>query len=351
MLNAKSGFALVAVAAMAVASLTSPALAHADDGSKDAGVIGTIHTGVSSATANTQAINITDGLVLVDTVVGYGEGAAAGTGLVLTTNGIVITNHHVVAGSTAVTVTDPANGKTYDADVLGYDTTHDVAVLQLVSASSLPTITVSPLPVSSGESITAIGNAEGGGQLVTVNGQVTGTGVTVTVNEETGSGQATLTNLVGTTAPLVPGDSGGAMFDASSKVVAMNVAGSANARQPAGYGIPIVTALKVANAVVTGQANSTVILGRTGGLGIVVSTQSNGAPKIIQIVPGGAAAKAGITSGSTLTSLDGTTLSSPDQVTSILSNHKPGDKVQAGWQDRSGRSHTATVTLGIAPLA
>jgi len=351
MFGKKSGFALVAVAAMAVTALLSPNFAHADGGDENAGVIGTIHTGVGSTTASTQSADLTTGLVLIDTEVGYGEGAAAGTGLVLTSNGIVITNHHVVAGSTSVSVTDPSDGKTYDADVLGYDTTNDVAVLQLVDASNLPTVTVSAQPVASGSSITAIGNAEGGGQLVTVNGQVTNTGVTVTVTEDNGPGDATLNNLVETSAPLVPGDSGGAMFDNSSKVVAMNVAGSTNKYKPVGYGIPIATVLKVANAVVTGQPNSTVTLGRTGGLGIVVSTASSGAPKILQVVTGGAADKAGITSGSTLTSLDGTTLTSPDQLTSILSTHKPGDNVQAGWKDRAGRTHTATVTLGVAPLA
>jgi len=347
----KFGIALLAAAATAAAALLSPALAQADDGDKDAGIIGTIHTGVDSAAASTQETDITEGLVLIDTVVGYDEGAAAGTGLVLTASGIVITNHHVVAGSTVVSATDPATGQTYDADVLGYDTTQDVAVLQLVDASGLPTITVSPQPVSSGASITAVGNAAGGGQLVTVDGQVTDTGMTVTVTDDNGSSKSTLTNLVGTTAALVPGDSGGAMFDNTSRVIAMNVAGSANSHRPAGYGIPIVTALKVANAVVTGQPNATVTLGRTGGLGIVVSKTSSGAPRILQVVPGGAAKKAGITSGSTLTSLDGVALTSADQLTSVLSQHKPGDKVQADWRDRNGRSHTATVTLGVAPLA
>jgi len=351
MFKSKFGATLVAVAALAAVGLVSPTLAHADDTSRDAGVIGTLHNGVDPSTDSTQGGNLTDGLVLVDTVVGYNEGEAAGTGLVLTANGIVITNHHVVAGSTSVTVTDPFNGKTYDADVLGYDTTHDVAVLQLENASNLPTVTVSADPVNSGSPVTAIGNAQGGGQLVTVNGEITGTGVTVTVTDDNGPGQATLTNLLETTAPLVPGDSGGAMFDNSSKVVAMNVAGSTNQFQPAGYGIPIATALKVANSVVTNQPDSTVTMGRTGGLGIVVSTQSSGAPKILQVVKGGAANNAGITSGSTLTSLDGVTLTSQDQVTSILAGHKPGDKVQASWRDKSGHNHTATVTLGVAPLA
>jgi len=351
MFKSKFGAALLACAAIAVATVAVPVFAHADGGDANGGVIGTLHAGVGSATASTQSTNITDGLVLVDTVVGYDEGAAAGTGLVLTANGIVITNHHVVAGSTSVSVTDPSTGKNYDAAVLGYDTTHDVAVLQLADATNLQTVSVSLQPVTSGASVTAIGNANGGGQLVTVNGQVTGTGVTVTVTEDNSSDQATLTNLVETNAQLVPGDSGGAMFDNSSKVFAMNVAGSTNSYRPAGYGIPIATALKVANAVVTGKPNSTVTIGRTGGLGIVVSTQSGGAPKILQAVPGGAASKAGITSGSTLTSIDGVTLSSADQLTSVLSGYKPGDQVQATWQDRRGNDHTATVTLGVAPLA
>jgi len=349
-LRGKFGFALVAVMAAAAASLVAPTLANGDSGSENPGILGTLHKGIDSATASTKAANPTDGLVLIDTEVGYGQGEAAGTGLVLMSNGIVITNHHVVAGSTSVTVTDPANGKTYDADVLGYDPTYDVAVLQLQGATSLPTVTISAQPVSPGASVTAVGNAEGGGQLVTVSGQVTNTGVTVSVSQEDGSGDTTLTNLVQTTAPLVPGDSGGAMLDNSSRVFAMNVAGSPDQATSVGYGIPIMAALKVATGIISGQPSSTTQMGRTGGLGVVVSTQP-GAPRIRQVVAGGAAAKAGITSGSTLVSLDGTTLSSADQLTSILAAHKPGDTVQASWKDRSGRSHDATVTLGVAPLA
>ena len=89
---------------------------------------------------------MSQGLVDVDTTIGYDGAQGAGTGIVLSADGLVLTNHHVVAGSTAIRVTDVGNGRTYDATVLGYDSTHDVAVLRLKDASGL---TVAPLGTTS----------------------------------------------------------------------------------------------------------------------------------------------------------------------------------------------------------
>lgn len=351
MFSRNSIIAPLAAAVLAIGALASPAWAIANAPSDDAGLLGGGLRGANQASANEQPPSVTTGLVLIDTEINYGQAAAAGTGMVLTANGIVITNHHVVAGSTSISVTVPATGDQYAADVLGYDTTDDVAVLQLEDAKNLATVTMSTTIGQVGDTITAVGNAEGQGELVEATGRILGTDVNITVAEEDGSGQADLTGLFQTSAALVPGDSGGAMFDNSSKVVAMNVAGSTSQRNPEGYGIPIVTVLKVANAVLTGQANSTITLGRAAALGITISTRSmTDAPQIISVIPGGAAAKAGITPGSTLTSLDGTTLTSPDQLSAILAAHQPGDDVQVTWTDRSGRQHTATATLGVAPL-
>jgi len=365
MFSRYSIIAPLAAAALAIGALASPALVVADELTASDGIVllnapgdgagllgGESLKGSNQASVSQQTPSLTTGLVLIDTEINYGQAAAAGTGMVLTAGGIVITNHHVVAGSTSISVTDPSTGNQYQADVLGYDTTDDVAVLQLEGATNMATVTMSTQVGKVGDAITAVGNAEGQGQLVEAAGRILGTDVSITVSEEDGSGQANLTGLFQTTAALVPGDSGGAMFDNSSKVVAMNVAGSTSQRNPEGYGIPVVTVLKVANAVLTGQANSTITLGRTAALGIsILSTQAAGAPQIIEVIPGAAADQAGIRVGSTLTSLDGITLTSPDQIKPILATHQPGDKVQATWTDRSGRQHTATVTLGVAPLA
>src|SRR5262249_52267922 len=110
------------------------------------------------------AAAVTPGLVDIVTTLGYGSGSGAGTRLGPTSDGLVRTNHHVAAGATAITVTDVANGRTYTATVLGYDRTHDIAVLRLKGASGLA---VAPLGDSStvkvGDAVVAVGNAGGVG--------------------------------------------------------------------------------------------------------------------------------------------------------------------------------------------
>ena len=89
--------------------------------------------GTSTATVDSEPATETEstGVVLINTTVGYGTAQGAGTGLTITGDGIVVTNHHVVEGATSITVSDPSTGETYAATVLGYDDVHDVAVLQL----------------------------------------------------------------------------------------------------------------------------------------------------------------------------------------------------------------------------
>ena len=317
--------------------------------------------GSPSAPASSSAAS---GLVLITTEVDFGTAEAAGTGLVIDSDGIVVTNHHVVAGSTSVSVTDPATDRTYSAEVLGYDATTDVAVLQLDGATGLTTITADTNPVAVGQAITAIGNAQGGGQLVSSTGQVTATGQDITVTEDDGT-SVDLTDLIGVNASLVPGDSGGALLDSDSEVVGMNVAGSVGGqasgcaahRTPqsqcsgsVGYAIPISTVLEVADTVLAGMVTDTVSLGRTAAIGVQVSTQTTEA-YIVGIVDGGPASQAGITRGSTITSIDAQTVASLTDLSSILSSHGPGDRVSVTWTDSSGASHTATLTLTQAPLA
>ena len=336
----------------------------------------------SDPASTSSAPGDVSGLVLINTEVDFGTARAAGTGMVIDPDGIVVTNHHVVAGSTAVTVTDPATGRTYTAEVLGYDATIDVAVLRLDGADGLATITADTNPVAAGQAVTAIGNAQGGGQLVSSTGQITATGQDITVTGDDGT-QADLTDLIAITASLVPGDSGGALLDADSEVIGMNVAGSTSSRfsmdcstsgassrcaQPAvGYAIPISAVLQVAEKVLAGTATDTVSLGRTGAIGVQVSTQaitsrtgrglqgigtgSQTGVYIVGVIEGGPADMAGVTSGSTLTSIDGESLTSQAGLSAILASHQAGDRVSLTWTDIAGASHTAVLTLTDAPLA
>ena len=168
------------------------------------------------------------GLVDVNTTIGYDGAQGAGTGIVLSADGLVLTNHHVVAGSTAIRVTDVGNGKTYDATVLGYDSTHDVAVLRLKDASGL---TVAPLGSSStvkvGDDVVAVGNAGGvGGTPSAVAGTVRALDQQITVRDESDGSVNRLTGLIQLDAAIAPGDSGGAVVNDDGKVVGVVTAGS-----------------------------------------------------------------------------------------------------------------------------
>ncbi|MCL2316792.1 MAG: S1C family serine protease [Actinomycetia bacterium] len=308
-------------------------------------------SGPGSSTATAAAQSVVPGVVLVDAVIDYGTAESAGTGLVVSPDGVVVTNHHVVANSTSVTVTVPQTGVTYSADVLGYSTTEDVAVLRLIGASALTTVVTSTAAAAIGDPVTVVGNAGGQGRLVTTNGHVTDLDQSITATDDNGAHPEQLANLIQVDASMVPGDSGGATVDASDSVIGMNVAGSANAHQSQSYAIPIATVLDVERQVMTGHGSATVTVGRTAALGVSVSADTSKGVLISGIVPGGAADKAGLTVGSTITALGGKTIAANDDLKSVLSRHQPGDDVSVTWSDRSGTSHTATVTLGAGPLA
>jgi len=303
-------------------------------------------TGTTTDTEPATAKEST-GVVLINTTIDYGTAEAAGTGLVLTSDGIVVTNHHVVEGATKIEVTDPSTDKTYDATVLGYDSVHDVAVLQLDDASGLSTVTTDRTDATSGEEITSVGNAEGQGSLTAADGTVTDASTAITVSEDDGS-SARLTDLIEVDADVVSGDSGGALLDSDGEVIGMNVAASSGSADISGYAIPIDTVLDIAAKIIAGKETGDIELGYAAALGVELSDSST--TQVAGVVDDSGAEAAGITAGSTITSLDGTTVSTLDDLTTILDKHDPGDKVRVTWTDSSGASHTATVTLGKGPV-
>ena len=215
--------------------------------------------GWAGATGTTSALDTTEasaeqsaGVVLVDSTLA--DGSAAGTGLVLAADGLVVTNHHVVEGATEVEVTVPATGESYAAEVLGSDAARDVAVLRLEDASGLAVVDTDITRLVPGAAVTAVGDAGGdGGSLTAAAGTVTAVGADITVSDEAG-GSSRLWNLVEVDADIVPGDSGGALLDEDGEVVGMNVAASSGAADITGYAIPVARVLRVADAVVATQA-------------------------------------------------------------------------------------------------
>jgi S1-C subfamily serine protease len=167
---------------------------------------GGVGAGLAFARSTTA---IGTGVVVVDTKLGYQGGAAAGTGIVLTSTGEVLTNNHVIQGATSVEVVVPGTSHHYSGKVVGYDVSADVAVVQLSGASNLKTASLgNSSKVTIGQAAEALGNAGGTGTLTSASGTVTGLAKAITVSDDQG-GSERLTGLIETNAALQPGDSGG----------------------------------------------------------------------------------------------------------------------------------------------
>src|SRR5438105_15910062 len=141
------------------------------------------------ALARSSATPIGTGIVVIETALGYQGGAAAGTGIVLTSSGEVLTNNHVIRGATAVKVVVPGTTHTYTARVVGYDVADDVAVLQAAGASNLKAVSTASSKLSVGDVVTAGGNAGGTGTLTSAIGTITGLRQSVVVSDDQGGAE------------------------------------------------------------------------------------------------------------------------------------------------------------------
>jgi S1-C subfamily serine protease len=328
-----------------------------------AAAVAALGVGAGFAFARTNAPTIGTGVVVVNTKLGYQGGAAAGTGIVLTSSGEVLTNNHVIQGETSVQVVVPGTTHTYSGKVVGYDVSADVAVIQLSGASNLKTASLGDSSkVTAGQAVKALGNAGGTGTLTSATGTVTGLGKSITVSDDQG-GTEQLKGLIETNATLQPGDSGGPLLNTSGKVIGMDTAASASfgfraASASDSYAIPINTATTIAKQIESGKATALVHIGSTAFMGVqIASTVGNGgfgAPTsagalIAGTVTGGPAASAGLTAGDVITAINGKSVSSPSTITSLILTKKPGAKITVTYTDQLGTSQVTTVTLGSGP--
>jgi len=348
------------------------------------------------------------GVVIIKTALQYSGERAAGTGMVINAaDGLVLTNNHVIESATKITATVAATGKTFGAKVLGYDVTGDIALIQLQGFSGLHAVPLGDSgKVRNGDAVTALGNAQGRSQIVPAPGSITGVNRTITASDQ--GGQVTSETLHGmfqTDADVVSGDSGGPLVNASGQVIGMDTAGN-DVRMPgqqaaAGFAIPVNTALSVARQIAARQASDTITIGYPPFIGIYVgpgtssdpqkqaseqSQQNNGfggngfggngsgsgnsqscytdnsnlptpstiAPVnagtlVVGTICGSPAAAAGLTAGSVITSVNGTTIGAPPSVHNALAKSHPGDSVSLTWVTPSGQHKTASVTLTQGP--
>ena len=311
--------------------------------------MGAIAAGV--ALARSAPAPIGTGVAVIKTTL-YQDGAAAGTGMVLTSSGDVLTNNHVIRGATSIKVVIPGTKKrVYTARVVGYDLADDVAVIRAVGASHLKTVsTAASVRLRVGQAVRAIGNANGTGRLLSAHGTITGLNRSIVVSDAAG-GAERLAGLIETNAALHPGDSGGPLLNTAGKVIGMDTAASVRLISTAAdsYAIPIAKALSVAKQIVAGHGSSRVHVGATAFLGIQVQGAGAGGLVVAGVVPGGPAEAAGLEAGDVITSVNGRAITTPGSLTSYLLTKKPGDTVTIGYMDPLGTGRTATVRLASGP--
>ncbi len=344
-------------------------------------------TGAPSNIATIRA-KVMPALVDINTVLGYETEEAAGTGMVLTPTGKVLTNNHVIEGATKISVTDLGNGRTYSATVLGYTRANDIAVLQLAGASGLKTVHIgNSASVKVGEAIVGIGNAGGtGGVPSAAGGSVTALSQSITASDQgsLGTTYEHLTGLIESNADIQPGDSGGPLVTTSGAVVGMDTAASAaqgysfrGAVTGRGYSIPINEAMSTARQIMARRASASVHIGGTAFLGIYAvaprtrfsrfrfgstgtftprtstvtakPTPPTSGAAVEQVIPNTPAQAAGLAATDVITRVGGTPITSPGDLTNVLLRYHPGDSVKLSWTTSSGRAVTGTVRLASGP--
>ena len=365
-------------------------------------------SGGSGASGNVSSVE--RGLVIVNTTLQYSSEQAAGTGMVINADGLVLTNNHVIENATKITATVAATGQNYQAKVVGYDVTGDIALIQLQHASGLHPVPIGDSSkVKVGASVVALGNAGGQSQIVSAPGQVTGINQTITASDQGGTVRSeTLHGMIETNANVVAGDSGGSLINSAGQVIGIDTAGnsvsSPGQQTVSGFAIPIKTALSVASQIVAGHASSTIVVGYPPFIGIYVGPgtssnpqdqasqqqqQNNGfggfgngfgngngagnganpscytsdanlsVPSTIASVPSGTlvlgticnspASAAGLTAGSVITSINGQAVGSPQSLAAIMSKLRPGETVSVTWVTPNGQSKTGNVALTAGP--
>jgi S1-C subfamily serine protease len=369
--------------------------------------------GGSGGSASEQAVinKVKPGMVIINSSLQYNSEAGAGTGMVINSNGLVLTNNHVIESSTNLSATVVATGKTYRASVVGYDKTGDIALIKLQNASGLRTVPIgNSSTVKSGDSVVALGNAEGQGNIVPAAGQITGINQTITASDQGGQiTSETLRGMLRTSANIVAGDSGGPLSNGSGQVIGMDTAGdSVNVGEQApsaGFAVPINTALSVAREIAAGHASSTISIGYPPFIGIYIASGTNTNPQqqaaqqeqsggnpggnpiggyggsaggsggagpacynsnanlqipqtiapassgtlVDGVICGSPAAAAGLTGGAVITAVNGQAAGSPQHLGGILAKLKPGDTAAISWVSPSGKQTTSTLHLVAGP--
>ncbi len=301
-------------------------------------------------------VNITSSTLTQGAFGGVQQAKGVGTGFIIRSDGVIVTNFHVVEGALNLKVTlPPPDSRSFDGRVIGGDSEHDLAVVK-IDATGLPTVAMgSSADLAVGERVVALGYALAlpGGPTVT-DGILSSLARTVQVQDPEQNLTRTIQDALQTDAAINPGNSGGPLVDLAGNVIGINTAGNAGAEN-IGFAIavdaakPIVTqAIEHPNAPVAylGVSTQTVDAGLAAQFQLPVD---HGA-YVVALAPGGPAETAGIEIGTVIVSFDGTAIDTDDQLRDAISSKKPGDKATVEVVSSDGGTTSLTVTLGVRPL-
>jgi S1-C subfamily serine protease len=337
---------------------------------------------------------VSPSVVDITATLGYDDETASGTGFFVDPRtGLVLTNNHVIRDATAVTVVIPQTQRSYQAQIVGADTSADIAVLRI---APVPSAAAAPIgdsgTVAVGSTVVAIGNRAGaGGPPVLAPGVISATGRTIEAADGAAGFSETLHNMLQTTAKIQPGDSGGPLADSAGVVIGVDTAAGTGGAE-AGYAIPINAAMSAERLIVSGRPSAGVVLGVGGFLGVIVPSSTAPSPRaqvaaerslgtdpsgsrsqigclpteagagvpakvapvssgalVDGVLCGTAADAAGLTAGDVIIMADGRAVSSPDELTAIVNACRPGSMVEVTWVSPADATRTSTVRLDQAP--
>jgi S1-C subfamily serine protease len=304
-------------------------------------------------------VNVTTNLFQPNPLGGE-SGRGVGTGFVIRSDGIVVTNFHVVEHAQRITViTPPPDSTRYTARVIGGDQNADLAVLK-IQASGLHTV---PLGNSGrlelGERVVALGYALAlpGGPTVT-SGIVSALGRTIQAQDPNcdtcKNGMRTYTGVVQTDAAINPGNSGGPLVNLAGQVVGINTAG-ANQAENIGFAIATNAARPIIDDAATNPSAPVAYLGVSTqdvspSLALQFGLPVQSGALVLDVVPGGPADRAGIRQGDVIVGLDGKDVTDSTSLRELLLSHQPGERVAVGVVTQGGQKKTITATLGVNPL-
>ena len=365
---ARSAVALVLAAAMGFAGgfvgakygggskVVIQQVAPSSTSSSDSGSASAVNTASGMTTAQVSemvspsVVVITTEQVVYSQWSWYGQSqveSGAGSGVVISSDGYILTCAHVVSGASNITVT--IGDTDYPATVVGEDDTSDVAVLKIDATDLTPATVGNSDSLAVGESVLAVGNPLGELGGTVTSGIVSALNRSVSIQ---GSSSVNTMSLIQMDASVSPGNSGGGLFNMNGELVGIvNAKSSDSDAEGLGFAIPVNDAVKVAqelleNGYVTGRPYL--------GISYYAVTDAQTAAQlgvnaygvyIVEVVKGGPADKAGLQAGDRIVSVDGSEVATQSDLGTLMQDHKAGDTIEITVA-RGGQMQTVTVTLG-----